>query len=124
MRLTFITRIDSAMELRVVTSGFVMILPSEAIAFLLQTERSFNLDSVGVVNVFTFLINHGILLRSSQGRPGKTNAMQFAERQVLPIVVDLVRQRPFGIMSRALSIAFNCTDQNIGLVVRVIGKLF
>ncbi len=97
--------------------------PAKSIAPFGQAERSFNLDSVGIVNVFGLLICQGVFLRSAQRRTGKANAVQFAERQVLSITINLVRKCPLGIMSRPFAVAFNCSDQYIGFAVCVKGKL-
>jgi len=51
------------------------------------------------------------------------NAVPLAERQVLSVAVDLVRQRPSRIIPHALAAAFNRSDQNVGFVIYVKGEL-
>ena len=40
--------------------------PSKSIAPFSQAEGSFNLDPIGIVNVFALLVNQGIFLRSAK----------------------------------------------------------
>ena len=64
---------------------------------LCQTESTLHCNSVRIVTVFGFLIDHSILLRSPQGRTAQADSVFFAVPEVYAVPVDLIGKHPFRV---------------------------
>ena len=109
----FVTNTDSAKEERVVSSSLVMISSA-----LIQAEKPFHLNPVNTVPISFFHGSGVCSFRPPKLRPGHSDAVFLAILKVRPRAIDLIRQDPFWIMSRAFSIPLDGVFQNEAFMIR------
>ena len=104
------------MEERVVSSSLVMISPTPLQCLSKLKNRSTSIP-VNIVPISFFRGSGVCSPRLPKLRPGHSDAVFLAILKVRPRAIDLLRQDPFRIMSRAFSIPLNGVFQNGALMI-------